>query len=186
MSAAVDVVFDVDGVFNAFPPMRHRKADGRYALDWGWDCAPVEVDVIGFPITYSTALIERVHALVARPDVHPYWLTTWCERAPADLCPGIGLRGEEWPVLGAADHRTRLPGWWKFPAIRRHVEGTDNRVVWIDDDLADERPAQAWVSSVNEIAPGRLLGIAPETHNGLTLSHLDLIEHWIDTGEVPT
>lgn len=184
-SLAVDIVFDVDGVFNAFPPMEHRRGLSRYALEWGWDCGPVEVEVNGFPITYSTALVERIHALVERPDVHPYWLTTWCDDAPTHLCPGIGLNGQEWPVLGVQDRLSREPGWWKLPAIRRHALGTDHRVVWIDDDLAAERTAQEWVTGMNADGP-RVLGLAPETHNGLTLAHLDLIEHWIETGDLPT
>lgn len=182
----IDIVFDVDGVFNAYPPMQHRRNAPRFALDWGWECDPTEVDVIGFPITYSTALVERIHLLVERPTVHPFWLTTWCEHAPQDLCPKIGLNGQEWPVLGVRDRLSRLPGWWKFTAIRRHVEDTDHRVIWIDDDLAGERDAQEWVHKVNVENEGRLLGLAPETHNGLTLAHLDLIEHWIETGDVVT
>jgi hypothetical protein len=180
-AAGIDLVFDVDGVFNAFPPMAHRKGLPRYTLNWGWDCEPVEVDVIGFPITYSTTLIERVHALVERPDVDAYWLTTWCENAPTDLCPRIGLNGQEWPVLGVQDRLSRRPGWWKWPAIRRHVEGTSRRVIWIDDDLAAEKDAQRWIERVNDETPGRLLGIAPETHNGLTLALLDFIERWVES-----
>jgi hypothetical protein len=179
--SGVDIAFDVDGVFNAFPPVKHRSA--RLALNWGWPCEPTKVDVIGFPITFSPLLVERVHALVERPDVDAYWLTTWCDQAPADLCPAIGLSGKDWPVLGVNHRDTLERGWWKHAAIRDHLEATDRRVVWIDDDLADERAAQRWVSAVNAATPGRILGIAPETHNGLTLDHLDLIERWIETGE---
>lgn len=183
----IDLVLDVDGVFNAFPPVSLGRA-GVGPIEWGWECEPTEVEVIKFPITYSTLLIERINALAERPDVTPYWLTTWLDRAPMDLCPALGLNGAQWPVLGTEDyHSTINRSWWKFPAIKRHVEATDHRVVWVDDDLAFDREAQAWVTTLNvdDLGHPRVLGIAPETHNGLTLAHLDLIEHWIETGELP-
>lgn len=168
---AVDVLFDVDGVWNIFPS----------PSEWGWQCAPTISKVIGFPITYSQDLIDRVHELVARPDVHAHWLTTWMERAPQDLCPALGIDGAEWPVLGEISYSLGKGPWWKLTAVQRHAEATDRRIVWIDDDLAFDEEACDWVR-----ANDRVLGISPRTSVGLTAAHLDIIERFIETGEVPT
>ena len=184
---SVDLILDVDGVLNAYPPMAHRPKD--HVIDWGWECEPSLVECYGYPITYAPALVERINTLAAREDVHGHWLTTWLDEAPRHICPGLGVAGADWPVLGVRERNDRsVTGWWKYPALVGHVsqrlaENPDHRFVWIDDDLAFDHEAQTWVAVMN-LAQPIILGIAPKTETGLTLAHLDIIEHWIETGEV--
>ena len=158
--SGVHVYLDVDGVLNAFP--------ASHDPGWGWGQSEV-VNVNRFPICYSPAMVDALNALSEVARFH--WLTTWREDAPSLLAPTIGLIGTDWPVLDAPEFFGGKHGWWKLRAIREHVEATrPDRAFWIDDDIAFDRDAQAWLETVPHVIP-----ICPKTSVGLTRAALALM-----------
>jgi len=149
------ILIDVDGVINAFA---HTYAPV-------WDSFPKMTHVAGFSIRWWTEVIDRLHLLDCREDVEFFWLTTWEHDAPTELCPALGLRGEQWPVLvrdGA--ERSSVDPWWKFVRASEHFEEhSPDRLVWIDDDLAFSSSAKAWA----DLHPEVLL-VAPAVETGLS------------------
>jgi hypothetical protein len=166
----VDVYLDVDGVLNAVWA-------GSTVPDWGWVEGSLRTErILGFPITWSALLIDRLNALAERPHVHFHWLTTWFYDAPNVLCDRIGLRGQDWPVLGAEDfHSPRaVTDWWKLPPARAAAEGSGRRVLWIDDDLLD-RGALEWAMTLGD----RIMLVLPSTGVGITKDMMSTIEEWV-------
>ncbi len=168
--ADVDVYLDVDGVLNAVWA-------GSTAPNWGWvDVSLCTERILGFPITWSAQLIDRLNALAERPHVHFHWLTTWFFDAPNVLCDRIGLKGQGWPVLGAEDFGSprALAEWWKLSAARAAADGSGRRVLWIDDDLLD-RPALEWAETLGD----RIMLVLPSTRVGITTDMMTAIEEWV-------
>lgn len=162
MAAAGDddwnVYLDVDGVINA---VTHRTPS------WGWSDEGTVVNVNKFSIRYSTELVAALHELALRPNVHIFWLTTWEQSAPVDLCPAIGLNGGDWHVLtNEPRHEPTTSAWWKLNALREHLpEG--RRAIWIDDDIKFDRAAQEWLAENPMVTP-----VSPNTEVGLTLRQM--------------
>jgi hypothetical protein len=166
----VDVYLDVDGVLNAVWA-------GSTAPKWGWADLSLRTELIlGFPITWSAQLIDRLNVLAERPHVHFHWLTTWFYDAPNVLCDRIGLQGQDWPVLGAEEvHSPRaMTHWWKLPAARAAAEASGRRVLWIDDDLLDLR-ALEWAKTLGD----RIMLVLPSTRVGITKDMMTTIEEWV-------
>ena len=71
---------------------------------------------------------------------------------------------------------TSLSGWWKLAAAREAVEEEPGRrVVWVDDDLAEQAAdTDDWLT-----ANPHVLVIAPDLFSGLTHAQLDAIEAWL-------
>lgn len=158
----VRIYLDVDGVLNAV-------TSGEPA--WG---KPARIEVNGWPITYSRSLIEVLNRVSESPGVRVYWLTTWCHDAPQKLAAAIGLRGEDWPVVGfdhwqAKDHRA----WWKLTAIREHLADFDGGVLWVDDDLHYDQAAVDWLRE-----HPRVLGLCPRSELGITPRQAHIIERF--------
>lgn len=152
MSEEVWVYWDVDGVFNA--------VSRGIRPSWGWECDGSKWAYSGFQILTSPDLVAEVNALTQKPHVRSFWLTTWEDDAPKELCPAVGLEGSQWPVL----HRTtplRGTAWWKLQAIQRHLpEG--QKALWIDDDIQFDKGALNWLSenpNVTAMSPRSELGI---------------------------
>lgn len=169
---STDVFLDVDGVINAVTWKREKEVPA------GWP-EHKQVKVNGFTITYAPELINRLNALAARDDVTFHWLTTWEHDAPNILSEQIGLNGKDWPVL--VDPRPSVKfsdySWWKLYAAKKHALDSENRIVWIDDDLYDTT-AREWLATQG----ARILAVQPSSHIGVTRDLMDNIEHWIDHG----
>jgi hypothetical protein len=67
-------------------------------------------------------------------------------------------------------------GWWKLAAAREVAEAEpDRRIVWIDDDLAQQAADTGeWLA-----ARPHVLVVAPDLNAGLTHEQLDEIEAWL-------
>lgn len=159
------IYFDVDGVFNAC---------SRRVPEWGWE-RHERVEVNGFPILYSPDFVELVNRVAASPEIGAYWLTTWCDDAPAKLAPALGLNGTGWPVVGFDHWRSSvgLP-WWKHRALVEHLEGFEGPVLWVDDDHGVDPGSVAWLAG-----QPRVLTLAPRTIAGVTRDEAEVIETFV-------
>ena len=165
-----NIYMDVDGVLNG---VMAAPADG------GWDRDTWRrFKAKGFYITFHTELIERLKAIEAREDVEIFWLTTWCDDAPALLSPEFGI-GADWEVLGSYlyEHQGVTLGWWKATNIEAHLRETKpNKFVWLDDDIQHELGfTPEWIQEV----PG--LSIAPRLWVGLDKKQIKQIEIFLDS-----
>jgi hypothetical protein len=70
-------------------------------------------------------------------------------------------------------------GWWKLELARQAAEEEpDRRIVWVDDDLAQQAADTGeWLA-----ANPHVLVVAPDLYVGLTHAHLDEVEAWLDGG----
>lgn len=168
MDQTVDIYLDVDGVLNAVTFSGVPK---------GWQWGDVEVvRVNGYLIKYAPAMIERLNALAARDGVRFHWLTTWCQDAPTKLCEAIGLHGQDWPVVGEAEHaKHEFTPWWKHTAIKAH-HSDDHPVVWVDDDIPFDSKAVRWLSEKDI----NFLAIAPRTETGMNPHQMKQIEEFVN------
>jgi hypothetical protein len=163
------LLLDVDGVLNALSPQ----------LPEGWQRGHFR----GYVLSWDPTVTARLRAWHEAGRVELQWLTTWTADADALLAQPMGLpRGlrvherEDGPT-GFSGRFGGLPGWWKLAAAQA-VAGTepDRRIVWIDDDLADQaEDASAWL-----VANPQVLVVAPALATGLTHAQLDEVEAWLD------
>lgn len=165
------VYIDVDGVINSF----HKSHDGtKWTGQWRLE------SIIGYKIHWYTDLVEAINELAKREDVEFKWLTTWQDKAVTELCPVLGLEGQYWDVLHAADQEDLFDlsnGWWKLHAIiNDYVEHKPDKVVWIDDDFKYERNAIEWVHAME----GKVHAVSPFTSWGMTKEEFSGIIEFID------
>ena len=126
---------DVDGVLNAFSPVRPHtvhKLGGRWVK--GIFCA--------YTIRFDNEVVEMIDALAEHFDI--VWATMWNEKANADIAPALGI--EPLPVM----HCDHNKGWdtaldlgteqwnihslWyaKTPLLPEYAAGQP--FAWVDDD----------------------------------------------------
>lgn len=165
------VLLDVDGVLNALGPPDDSWADWQYgsaaALEREW------------PIRFSPTVVTAVRGWAATVEVR--WLTTWGHAANEGLrhllgLPELSVAGTPdaaavpaTPAAGALSAVTPaapdgLTGrWWKLDVVRSLVgRQPERRLVWVDDDLAADPVARAWLRGHTEcllIAPNPLTGL---------------------------
>ena len=160
------LLLDVDGVLNAL--CRDLPA--------GWRRGTFH----GYVLSWDPTVVERLRALHESGRVELQWLTTWTERADQLLAEPMGLpRGlrthsrEGVLPTGFGGERRGVSGWWKLAAARAVAEAEpDRRIVWIDDDLADQgADTTEWLA-----ANGQVLVVAPELTTGRTHAELDRVE----------
>jgi hypothetical protein len=111
------------------------------------------------------------------------WLTTWAENADQLLAEPMGLprglrthsRGDVLPT-GFEGELRGISGWWKLAAARAVAAAEPGRrIVWIDDDLAEQaEDTIEWLA-----ANGQVLVVAPDFFAGLTHAELDRVEAWL-------
>jgi hypothetical protein len=160
------VLLDVDGVLNAT----------RRDLPEGWRRGRFN----GFVLSWDPTVTARLREWHESGRVELQWLTTWTTDADRLLAEPMGLpRGlraherEDAAPTGFAGSLGRRSGWWKL-AVAREVAAAepDRRIVWIDDDLADQAADTfEWLA-----ANPHVLVVAPDLLRGLTHEHLDAIE----------
>jgi len=163
------LLLDVDGVLNAI----------RLDSPEGWRRGTFD----GFLLSWDPTVTARLRDLHESGRVELQWLTTWTTNADLLLAEPMGLpRGlrthappDAAPTgfLGPLGGRS---GWWKLAAARELAEAEpDRRIVWIDDELA-EQPDDVvqWLG----VHPNVLV-VAPDFVTGLTHEHLDAIEAWL-------
>ena len=167
------LLLDVDGVLNAV------RAD----LPEGWRRGTFN----GYVLSWDPTVVARLRELHESGRVELQWLTTWTEKADQLLAEPMGLprglrthsRPDVLPT-GFSGERRGIPGWWKLAAARAVAEAEPGRrIVWIDDDLAEQAAETGeWLS-----AHPHVLVVAPDLFRGLTHEQLDEIEAWLDRAE---
>jgi hypothetical protein len=163
------LLLDVDGVLNAV----------TLDLPEGWQRGIYN----GFVLSWDPTVTARLRALHESGRVELQWLTTWTENADKLLAEPMGLpRGlrthERDDVLptGFEGELRGMSGWWKLAVARAVAEAEpDRRIVWIDDDLAEQaEDTGEWLA-----ANGQVLVVAPDLFTGLTHGELDRVEAWL-------
>jgi hypothetical protein len=160
------IYIDVDGVINSF----HQSFKGT-----GWSGDYRLKKIIGYKIRWYTDLVDSLNELAKREDVEVKWLTTWQDKAVTDLCPALGIEGQYWDVLYAADQEDLFDlsnGWWKLRAIiKDYTIHQPDKVVWIDDDIKYEGNALAWINhmedTVHAVSPFTDWGMTKEEFSGI-------------------
>jgi hypothetical protein len=163
------LLLDVDGVLN---PARRDLPDG-----WG------RGTFNGFVLTWDPTVTARLRRLHESGRVEIQWLTTWAGHADELLAEPMGLpRGlktHERDGAAPTGFLGQLGGasaWWKLDLAREVAEAEpDRRIVWIDDDLAEQAADTGeWLA-----AHPHVLVVAPNLWAGLTHEQLDEIEAWL-------
>ena len=163
------LLLDVDGVLNAVRP----------DLPEGWQRGRFN----GYVLSWDPTVVARLRAMHESSRVELHWLTTWTEMAdrllaePLQLPRGLRTHSRDALPTGYSDDRRGLSGWWKLAAAQAVAEAEpDRRIVWIDDDLAEQaEDTSEWLAS-----HGRVLVVAPAFSTGLTHEELDRVEAWLD------
>ncbi len=163
------LLLDVDGVLNAVAP----------DLPEGWRRGTYN----GYVLSWDPTVVARLREWHESGRVELQWLTTWTEKADELLAEPMGLprglrthsRDDVLPT-GFEGRLGGLSGGWKLAAARAVAEAEpDRRIVWIDDDLADEaEDTSEWLA-----ANGHVLVVAPDLSTGLTHAELDRVEAWL-------
>ncbi|RBY75131.1 hypothetical protein DQ239_17440 [Blastococcus sp. TF02-09] len=163
------LLLDVDGVLNAV----------RVDLPEGWRRGRFN----GYVLSWDPTVVARLRALHESGRVELQWLTTWTEMAdrllaePLQLPRGLRTHGRELLPTGYGGARAAASGWWKLAAAQQVARAEPGRrIVWIDDDLAEQaEDISEWLA-----ANGQVLVVAPDYQLGLTHEELDRIEAWLD------
>ena len=163
------LLLDVAGVLNAV------QSD----LPKGWRRGTYN----GYVLSWDPTVTARLRDWHESGRVELQWLTTWTERAdhllaePMGLPRGLRTHGRD-DVLptGFEGRLGGLSGWWKLAAARAVAEAEPaRRIVWIDDDLAEQaEDTSEWLAT-----NGQVLVVAPDFVEGLTHAELDRVEAWL-------
>ena len=163
------LLLDVDGVLNA--PRRELRE--------GWERGVFN----GFVLSWDPSVTARLRELHESGRVEIQWLTTWTTDADRLLAEPMGLprglvthaRADTAPT-GFLGPLWGESGWWKLAMAREVAESEpDRRIVWIDDDLAEQAADTGeWLA-----AHPHVLVVAPDLRRGLTHEQLDAIEAWL-------
>jgi hypothetical protein len=163
------LLLDVDGVLNAVHP----------DLPEGWRRGTYN----GYVLSWDPTVTTRLREWHESGRVELQWLTTWTERADQLLAEPMGLprglrthsRDGVLPT-GFGGRLVGASGWWKLAAARAVAEAEpDRRIVWVDDDLADQAADTGeWLA-----ANAQVLVVAPDLFAGLTHAELDRVEAWL-------
>src|SRR3569833_254483 len=111
------------------------------------------------------------------------WLTTWTTNADELLAEPMGLpRGlkvhdrDDAAPTGYSGPAGGLSGWWTLATAVAVAEAEPGRrIIWIDDDLAEQADDTAeWLATRPNV-----LVVAPDLLEGLTHEQLDEIEAWL-------
>ena len=163
------LLLDVDGVLNAV----------SLELPDGWRRGTYN----DFVLSWDPTVTARLRELHESGRVEIQWLTTWAENADLLLAEPMGLpRGlrvhvrEGVASTGFSGELRGGSGWWKLAAARElALAEPGRRIVWIDEDLAQQADDVAeWLG-----ANPHVLVVAPDLFVGLTHEQIDEIESWL-------
>jgi len=163
------LLLDVDGVLNAV----------ALELPDGWRRGTFN----DFVLSWDPTVTARLRELHESGRVEIQWLTTWAENADLLLAEPMGLpRGlrvhvrEGAASTGFSGELRGGSGWWKLAAARElALAEPGRRIVWIDDDLAQQADdVVEWLG-----AHPHVLVVAPDLFVGLTHEQIDEIESWL-------
>jgi hypothetical protein len=163
------LLLDVDGVLNA----------ARIDLPEGWKRGTFN----GFVLSWDPTVTARLRKLHESGRAEIQWLTTWTTNADQLLAEPMGLpRGLKTHARADAAPTGLLgplggeAGWWKLAVAREVAEAEpDRRIVWVDDDLAEQAADTGeWLATHPHV-----LVVAPQLFVGLTHEQLDEIEAWL-------
>lgn len=166
------LLLDVDGVLNAM----------AFDLPEGWHTGRFR----GYTLSWDPSVTARLRGWHTDGRVELQWLTTWADNADLLLAEPMGLprglrvhrRDDGVGPTGFVGSWAGAPGWWKLTAARAVVsDEPGRRVVWIDDDLADQAgDTGEWLA-----ANPQVFVVAPALATGLTHAQLDEVERWLDS-----
>lgn len=151
---------DIDGVL---APMDRRQTGLTYRV--------VETDGWQGSVIVAVEIIRRFRALTMSGLVEVRWLTSWEQEAADHFAPKVGLPPLR--VHTVADSLAPAGTWWKQGVVERFLAGSERRVIWTDDELAD------YGAGVPLGEQHRCLVIEPEPTVGLILADLARIEAWL-------
>jgi hypothetical protein len=163
------LLLDVDGVLNAM----------RRELPAGWKQGLFN----GYVLSWDPTITARLRGLHESGRVEVQWLTTWAWNAdrllaePMGLPRGLKTHAEKGAVsTGFLGVLRGASGWWKLALAREVAEAEpDRRIVWIDDDLADQaEDTSEWLAANTHV-----LVVSPDFTTGLTHAELDQVEAWL-------
>jgi len=189
-------LLDVDGVLNAVS----REPDWGAWSDWRTGSATAEG--VSYRILFAPEAVAAVRDAHAAGRAEVRWLTTWGAAANDGLhrllaLPALAVAGErpdpalarsrtngDEPAGAVVDTHARESGaagaagagrWWKFDVVRRLVLAEPGRrIVWTDDDLADQPWALSWVADHADA-----LLVSPDPRVGLVAPQVQAIEEFL-------
>jgi hypothetical protein len=179
---------DVDGVVAPLPFKAHYWGDYE---NIGRGSGPTPI--VGFrELWLSHCLANAINNLGwsdggKQYDLERVWLTTWGQLANEKIGPYFGWYN--FPVLedehgtnpkgyfiNKADYYQAMKSWWKLEQIRKQT----TPFIWVDDDIelyAIQHPHALDFLGEHEIPP---LIICPESSEGLTPNHIDLMRQYVE------
>ncbi len=189
MSRPALILLDVDGVLNALGrplPERPSYRSGRAGTGGR-----------SYEIAWAPEVVTRLVALHTSGAAEVRWLTTWGHGANGSLRQLLAM--PELDVAGTYDHLTAagepdreagslaavtpaardgLTGrWWKFDVVASLLaEDPVRRLVWLDDDLAEQDDLARWARRQTDA-----LILAPDPLTGLTREDLETVEAFCRT-----
>jgi HAD domain in Swiss Army Knife RNA repair proteins len=145
---------DIDGVLSLFGFQSDRRPQGLW------------LNVEGIVHLISASASEHLHRLAAPFDL--VWCSGWEEKANEHLLGALVLpTALPFLTFTAQEGATRH---WKLAAIEAHAG--DRPLAWIDD--AHDDSCRAWAAE----RPARTLLVTTDPAAGLTLAHVEALEHW--------
>lgn len=156
-------LLDVDGVINLFDGAAKAWPDVEHFT------------ALGYRITWSPSMLQRIRAIHDSGLAEVRWLTTWEGLANEHLSEPFGL--PQLTVAGGRPFRDDISTWWKLPHAQAAYE-TGVHIIWTDDDINFASDAKKWLE---EVGPDRMTAISP--HGGLLPEHLDLIERQLQVSD---
>lgn len=162
------LLLDVDGVLNAV----------RHDLPEGWQRGRFN----GYVLSWDPTVVARLRTWHESRRVELQWLTTWTHMAdrllaePMGLPRGLRTHSRDALPVGFSGERRGISGWWKLAAAQAVAQAEPGRrIVWIDDDLAEQAADTGeWLA-----ANGHVFVVAPDYVVGLTHDELDRVEVWL-------
>jgi hypothetical protein len=145
---------DIDGVLSLFGFHSDTRPQGMW------------LNVEGIVHLISASASENLHRLAAAFDL--VWCSGWEEKANEHLLGALVLP-DALPFL-TFPAQDGAPRHWKLAAIEAHAG--DRPLAWIDD--AHDDSCRAWAAE----RPARTLLVSTDPATGLTIAHVEALEHW--------
>jgi hypothetical protein len=165
-------LLDIDGVINALdhlgPPTRAWPAGC-------WRTVEAEsAHQIRWPIVAAQPVLDFIWLVHADGLADIRWHTSW-QGFANNVSHSLGL--PEFPLQPAPEFDEPISlTWWKLPAARRVLTEEGRRLIWTDDDFAEETTR---LERRELQATRRALLLCPNTMTGLRQRHLKRIQQFL-------